>query len=337
MKIDVHAHLAGIGTQGSGSWLSPEFQRRVTFRVLRLLYGVTAEQMQSSVDQDWVDLLADLVQESELDRAVALGFDGVYGAGGSLDAGRSQLIIPPSWVFAACRRRPGVLLPGPSVNPGRADAMERLEECIEGGAVLLKWLPAVQAIDPSEPRHIPFYWKMRDAGIPLLVHAGGGEATFRVVARHLQNLKLLERPLEEGVTVICAHSAAPIIYSRDTNQIPLLHRMLARFPNLWVDNSGMANPSRFPHLARFAQDPDVRDRTLYGSDFPVPASPMYYLRKFGLSRTLRIQRIRNPLQRDIAIKRALGYNDDSLTRASSVLPNLRRWATDAGFTGTTPE
>jgi len=326
MKIDVHAHLAGVGTQGSGSWLSSEFQNRITFRLLRLLYGVTSEQLQGSVDQDWVDLLADLVQQSELDGAVALGFDGVYRAGGSLDPERSQLIVPPSWVFAACRRRPGLLFPGPSVNPGRGDAMERLEECIEGGAVLLKWLPAVQGIDPSEPRHIPFYRKMREAGIPLLVHAGGGEATFRVVARHLQNLELLRLPLEEGVTVICAHSAAPIIYSRDANQIPLLRRLLAQFPNLWVDNSGMANPSRFPYLARFARDPEIRDRTLYGSDFPVPSSPLYYLRRFGLPEAWRIQRTRNPLQRDVDIKRALGYDDGSLTRASSILPNLQRWA-----------
>jgi uncharacterized protein len=324
MKIDVHVHLAGVGTQGSGCWLSPSFRRRPLFKLLRLWYGVSDQQMQSSVDQDWVDLVADLVERSELDRAVALGFDGVYHADGSLDEKHSQLIVPPSWVFEACRRRPAALLPGPSVNPDRADAMERLDECIEGGAVLLKWLPAVQRIDPSQRRHTRFYEKLREAGIPLLVHSGGGEATFREVASELQDLGLLERPLEEGVKVICAHSAAPIIYSRDRNQIPLLRTLLRRFPNLWVDNSGMANPSRFPYLSRFARDEEIGGRTLYGSDFPVPSSPLYYPR-LGLRRLWKLQRTENPLQRDVDIKRALGYDDASLLRAAAVLPNLHRW------------
>ena len=331
MKIDIHAHLAGVGTQDSGCWLSPSFRRRPTFALLRRWYGVTAEQMRESIDQDWADYLAELVRGSEADRAVALGFDGVYRGDGSFDEGRSQLVVPPAWVLEAARRSRGTLLPGPSVNPMRGDALERLEECIDGGAVLLKWLPAVQAIDPSLPRHDRFYRRMREAGLPLLVHSGGGEATFRVVARELQDLALIERPLQEGVTVICAHTAAPIIYSRDPNQIPLLRTLLERFDNLWVDNSGMANPSRFTHLARFAQDEGIASRTLYGSDFPVPSSPLFYAPRFGISRTRRLQGMGNPLHRDIAIKRELGYPDATLTRAATLLPNLDRWSAMEGM------
>ncbi len=325
MKIDIHMHLAGVGTGDSGCWLAPSFRRRPTFRLLRLWYGVTDEQMRSSIDQRWADLLADLVRRSELDAAAALGFDGVYRGDGSFDEGRSQLVVPPSWCFEVARRSGGTLLPAPSVNPSRGDALERLEECIEGGAVLLKWLPAVQVIDPALSRHGRFYSRMREAGLPLLVHSGGGEATFRVHAPELQDLQRLERPLEEGVKVIVAHSAAPIIYSRDRNQIPLLRRLLDRHPDLWVDNSGMANPSRFTHLAHFARDPDIQSRTLFGSDFPVPSSPLLFLSTFGAATTLRLQTMDNPLQRDVAIKRELGYPEETLTRAASVLPGLERW------------
>jgi uncharacterized protein len=326
VRIDIHAHLAGMGTQGSGSWTAPGFQRRITFRLLRRLYGISAEQARESVDQDWVRILGSLVRTSGLDRAVALGFDGVYRADGSLDHDASQMMIPPGWVFEACRREPGTLLPGPSINPGRADALERLEEAVALGAVLLKWLPAVQAIDPSDRRHLPFYRIMRAAELPLLVHSGGREVTFREVERRFQGLELLRLPLEEGVKVIVAHSGAPVHYSRDRNQIPLLREMLRRYPHLWVDNSGMANPSRFLHLQRFALDPEIRDRTLYGSDFPVPASPVYFAGRLGARRTWRLQRIRNPLRRDLEIKRSLGYDDASETRATRVLANLQRWA-----------
>ena len=74
-----------------------------------------------------------------------------------------------------------------------------------------------------------------------------------------------------------------------------------------------------------AADADLVARTLHGSDFPVPCNAFYYVRTLGHRRVLSLERERNPLQRDVALKRALGYPDDVLTRACGVLPNLERW------------
>src|SRR3954469_3218129 len=260
LKIDVHTHLAGVGTEGSGCWTSPALAKRLAFRILRRLHGITEEHLATSFDQDWAARLADRVRASELDHAVALGFDGVYDARGRLDEALSQSIIPPSWVFEACRGHPE-LLPGPSINPHRADALERLEECIEGGAVLIKWLPATQRIDPSARAIDAFYRRLAETRIALLVHSGGSEMTFAQVDPRLKDLRLLERPLEQGVTVIVAHTAAPVTYRRDEDQVPLLRPWLERYPPLWVDNSGMSNLSRFPHLPRFARDAELVART----------------------------------------------------------------------------
>lgn len=325
LRIDVHVHLAGVGTGGSGCWIAPRFERRYTFRLLRWWHGITAEQLRESVDQDWAERVARQVRESELDRAVVLGFDGVYDARGQLDRDRSQLIVPPSWVFDVCRRYPGELLPGPSLNPFRHDAEERLEECIAGGAVLIKWLPSAQGIDPSSPRLTAFYRRVAEAGIPLLIHSGGGEMTFREVRPELKELGLLRAPLEAGVTVICAHSATPVLLSRDVNQLPLLRSMLNEYPHLWVDNSGMANPSRFPYLPRLAREPLFQARTLYGSDFPVPSNAFYFARRLAPREILALERESNPFERDIRLKRALGYPDRTLTRAERLLANLDRW------------
>ncbi|HET8657207.1 MAG TPA: amidohydrolase family protein [Longimicrobiaceae bacterium] len=330
MKLDIHVHLAGVGTQGSGCWLSPRFARRPLIRLLRRLSGVTAEQMRSSIDQDWAEGIARRVRESELDRAVVLGFDGVYDARGELDRERSQLIVPPSWVFEVCRRHPDALLPGPSINPFRRDAMERLEECIGGGAVLLKWLPAAQAIDPTSPRLRPFYSRLAEVGLPLLVHAGGSENTFREVAPALSDVRLLRMPLEAGVPVICAHSGARVLLSRDPDQLPLVREMLLEFPRFWVDNSGMANPGRFPYLARLAHDPLFRERTLHGSDYPVPAHAFYFPRRLGPRRVRELDAIANPFDRSIAIHRALGYPEGTLTRAAGVLGGNGRWRVENG-------
>jgi predicted TIM-barrel fold metal-dependent hydrolase len=324
VKIDMHVHLAGVGTNGSGCWISPLFARRLTFRLLRMRHRMTTRQMQESADADWAADIADRVRRSELDHAVALGFDGVYDARGRLDEARSQMIIPPGWVFEVCARHPE-LLPGPSVNPHRRDALERLEECIERGAVLIKWLPATQSIDPAAPEIRPFYRRLADAGIPILVHSGGSEQTFAQVRPELKDLARIELPLSLGVPMIVAHTAAPVTYARDPDQVPLLKEYLRRYPHLWVDNSGISNPSRFPHLPRFAGDAELVARTLHGSDFPVPSNAFWYTRRLGARRVAALERIRNRMQRDIELKRALGYPDDVLTRAASVLPNLKRW------------
>jgi len=328
-RIDVHVHLAGVGTNGSGCRVSPAFARRITFRLLRMRHGMSARRMAESADADWAADVADRVRCSELDHAVVLGFDGVYDAAGRLDEARSQMVVPAGWVFDRCRVHPE-LLPGPSVHPRRRDALERLEECIEDGAVLIKWLPATQDIDPADRSIAPFYRRLADVGIPILIHSGGSEQTFAQLRPELKDLGRIEYPLSLGVRMIVAHSAAPVTYARDPDQVPLLRELLRRYPHLWVDNSGISNPSRFPHLPRFPRDGEIVARTLHGSDFPVPSNAFWYLKRLGARRVAALERIRNRMQRDIELKRALGYPDEVLTRAASVLPNLHRW------TGSTP-
>ena len=320
-RIDCHVHLAGQGTDGSGCWVSPAFTRRVTYRLLRLRHRPADE---AHADAEWAAELARRVRDSELDHAVALGFDGVYDARGRVDLERSQMIVPTAWVFAVCRRHPE-LLPGPSVNPHRADALERLEECVEGGAVLIKWLPATHGIDPADRSIEPFYRRLAETGIPILIHSGGSEQTFAQVAPELRDLGRIRLPLEMGVRMIVAHTAAPVTYAGDPDQVPLLRELLDEFPHLWVDNSGISNPSRFRWLPRFAADERLVARTLHGSDFPVPSNAFWYPRLLGPRRVAELERIRNRMQRDIELKRALGYPDEVLTRAASVLPNLERW------------
>ena len=191
--------------------------------------------------------------------------------------------------------------------------------------MLLKWLPSAQGIDPASPRLRSFYRRMAEARLPLLVHAGGGEMTFAEVAPGLNGVERLRVPLEAGVPVICAHSGTRVLLSRDRDQVPLVRALLRRHPHFWVDNSGLANPSRFLHLPRLARDEVIRERTLYGSDFPVPSNAAYYLARLGPRRVWRLEREGNPFDRDVRLKRQLGYPDASLTRAAGVLPHLERW------------
>jgi predicted TIM-barrel fold metal-dependent hydrolase len=323
-KIDVHIHLAGTGCCNSGCWVSPNFRKRHTFRLLRFLHRIPKSALETTIDSDWAKRISELVQASELDYGVVLGFDGVYERShGFLDEGKSQLIIPPEWVFQVCREHPG-LLPGPSINPYRADALKRLEFCIENKAVLIKWLPAAQAIDPADKGLRDFYKLAATAKIPLLIHMGG-ERTFATVAPEFSNVERLREPLDQGVAVICAHTATRVLGTKEEDQTAALKDLLRQYPHLHVDNSGLCNPSRFSHLPILAKDDLIMSRTLYGSDWPVPSNAFYYVGSLGPRRVRELEKIKNVLDRDLAIKRAFGVPESTLTRANTVLANLGSW------------
>lgn len=323
-KIDVHMHLAGTGCCQSGCWVSPNFEKRLSFRALKLLQGISNRQLRSTIDVDWAKRISDLVTQSELDFGVVLGFDGVYHhQDGHHDEPRSQMIIPPEWVFRVCRTYPG-LLPGPSINPHRRDAIKQLEYCIEHGAVLIKWLPAAQAIDPAQQNLREFYRGLAASRIPLLVHMGG-EKTFKSIAPEFNNVDLLMPALDAGVKVICAHSATRLMPSTERDQLPRLKEMLGDYPHLWLDNSGLLNPARFIHAPRLANDPVFANRTLYGSDWPVPSNSFYFTAQLGIKKVVALEAMKNPVGRDIMTKRLLGYPEETLTRANLVLANLHRW------------
>ncbi len=323
-KIDVHLHLTGSGCCDSGCWLAPKFKKRLTFRAIQFLQGMSEELLRTNFDEISVRNISQLVEASEIDYGVVLGFDQVFDHKTGLACSHhTQMYVPPEWVFEACKTYPN-LLPGPSINPFAKDALDRLDYCIEEGAVLIKWLPATQDIDPASPKLDDFYLRLAEAQVPLLIHVGG-EKTFAEVSPDYGRIERIEVPLSFGVPVICAHSVTRVLGTMEDDQTPKLHAMLKKYPHLYVDNSGMCNPSRFAHLPRLARDESIMARTLYGSDYPVPSNAVYFLGKLPIQKILELEKLQNMIDRDVQIKRSFGIADETLTRANSVLANLDRW------------
>jgi len=322
--MDIHIHLAGLGTNSSGCWISDEFKHSLSFKFLSLLLGITKKQLQESIDLDWAKRVSELVSGSGLDYGVVLGFDGAYDHNsGKEDLSRSQMIIPAEWVFRVCKMHKN-LLPAPSINPHRKDSLDVLRFSIAEHAVMIKWLPAAQAIDMTHANLAAFYKLLANEGIPLLVHMGG-ERTFRTMDKLANNVQLLENPLKAGVKVICAHSGTKIFASFEKDQLPILRKLLKKYPLLFVDNAGMCNPARSIHAKKLTLDEVFANRTIFGSDWPVPSNAYYFLFQLGWRKIKELERIDNLLARDIAIKQALGYPDATLTKASEILSNLDYW------------
>ncbi len=325
-KIDIHLNLAGVGTNRSGCSASPSFRRRYSFLFFRLMYGFSNRTLTESADRKWVNLLVNIIKQSrEVDYGVCLGFDRVYDKNGRHRPEWDQMVVPHEWVFSVCEEN-NELLPGPGLHPYRPNALDMLDEYNERKACLIKWLPPAQNIDADDPKLIPFYQKLADVGIPLLVHTGT-EKTFKTqkISKDYIDVMRLKLALDHGVKVIAAHTATGVLGSGETVQRNQVLQLLSDYPNFWVENSGICNPGRAHNLFDLSLTPEISNKTLYGSDFPVPSNAIYYVKKFGFKKVLHLERIRNLIDRDVAIKREAGFDNETLTRPQKVLSHLDYW------------
>jgi hypothetical protein len=95
---------------------------------------------------------------------------------------------------------------------------------------------------------------------------------------------------------------------------------LRDFPNLYGDVSAMVSLNRCGHL-RDCLAAEIEPRILHGSDFPVPVLGHRLWMQGWLSghEFRRIQKIDNPLERDWRFKSALGFSEETRTRATNLL------------------
>jgi predicted TIM-barrel fold metal-dependent hydrolase len=227
------------------------------------------------------------------------------------------MYVPNDLVLDLAAAHPEFLA-GVSIHPARHDAIAELERCLERGAVLMKCLPNCQNIDASDLRYRRFWERMAEARLPLLAHTGG-EHTVPVVNARYADPKLLRLPLQCGVSVIAAHCATKS-GPTDRDYFDDWAAMLAEYPNLYGDISALVSLNRCGHL-RDCLRPEIEPRILHGSDFPVPVLGHRMWAQGWIDwQTFRAaQKIENPLERDWAFKRALGFTDETRTRIASLL------------------
>ncbi|MGE4158044.1 MAG: amidohydrolase family protein [Planctomycetota bacterium] len=316
--VDIHAHLAGFG-DGSPCRVSERMSRSLVFRVLKWKLGLKEG---TGADLKYAATLASMASEAGVE-AVALGMDAVVDAQGREDWNRTHLYVPAEHVFAMCREHPS-LLPGVSLNPLRRDAVDRLENYAEQGAVLVKWLPNLQQFNPADMRCLPFYKALSRLGIPLLAHTGC-EHTFPDMDQTLGMAELYERALEEGVTVVMSHCGAACPLHRHADARKGILRLMARHANLMADTSALSSLLKFRHLTGLADFP-FPERLVQGSDYPIPGFAMPYAPRIGWSRAFRFELMANPIDKDLKVKEALNVLQATRERSGSVIAKgLQRW------------
>lgn len=163
---------------------------------------------------------------------------------------------------------PDVLLPFGSVDPhaGKA-AAARIRRLVERGARGFKFHPSLQAFEPNDPVYYPLYEEIRDAGVPALFHTGqtgigAGLPGGRGIKLRYSNPLLLDDVAADlpDLTVVMAHPSVPW---QDEAISVATHKS-----NVFIDLSGW-RPRYFPPQLLRAANTMLREKVLFGSDFPV--------------------------------------------------------------------
>ena len=176
--------------------------------------------------------------------------------------------IPDEEIAEAAREHADVLIPFASVDPARPDAVERARRLIaDHGVKGFKFHPNLQAFFPNDRSVYPLYEAIAEAGLPALFHSGhsgigtglpgGGGLLLKYsnpmclddVAADFPELKIViahpSFPWQDEAISICLHKA-----------------------NVWIDLSGWS-PKYFPPVLVQYANTALRERVLFGSDFPL--------------------------------------------------------------------
>lgn len=314
--IDMHVHMVGNGLRGSGCWLRVGAWHKPLATFMLHHIGVGVSTSAPEFDEAYPRHLASLVRQSSLGAVVILAHDHVYDANGErINFG--SFYVPNEHVLGLSRKYPE-FLPACSIHPGRPDAFDELERCLDGGAVMLKLLPNCHNVDCNATRYKKFWERMAEARLPLLAHTGG-EHTVPVCNKLYSDPRFLKLPLECGVNVVAAHCGTKSGLA-DPEYFDVFCNMLRQYPNLFGDTSAFNVPIRGRHIRRCIR-PELASRLLHGSDFPVPVYAVWaWLQRFiRWEDYRRCETIKNVLERDYQVKQAMGFGRDHATRVYNVL------------------
>jgi hypothetical protein len=320
--VDMHCHIAGIGAGGSGCFVSKKLRNNWRFNIYLRSFGVSKKEMMEKGDVVAADKIsASLAQSKYVSKAVILALDGVVGADGKLDTNHTEVYVPDEYVADICARHTNLLF-GASVNPYRADAIERLVWAKEHGAVLVKWIPPVMDINPADPKLIPFYKKMVELDLPLLSHTGR-EGSFSRSTEDYGDPEKLRLPLSLGVKVIAAHIASGDKYGGERGP-DRLARLMREFPNLYTDISALTQINRPGTLKEALTKPEFSGHLVYGTDFPLINTALvspWYSWHLSLVQKWHIWRTKNPWDRDVLMKHDLGVPTEVFARSEKMFGN----------------
>jgi len=130
--------------------------------------------------------------------------------------------------------------------------------------------------------------------------------------------RLYKKALDLGVPVVMSHCGAACIFHRKHNSVKDIFDMMKSYDNLYADTSALCSFLKFYHLMKL-DFLTFHEKLVHGSDYPIPPFALTYLYPLGFRKTWHLIRNKNPIEKDILIKKAMGLPDDIFSNSSKLL------------------
>lgn len=295
--IDIHAHAACLDDGGRTCFVSKRLaSERVALGLIGKYgsffdaYGVSQDTLKEQGSEYLFEYVSNKVKTSTcVEAVVLLAIDGSYAFDSeSVDYENTDFMIRNDYVARNVKKYSNLFWAA-SVNPYRKDFKEEIDKSYKEGALFIKLIPPIQAIDlASDDNKIvnrikEFYELLAKYKLPLLIHLDE-EGTF---SKELENkfrqyvgLSGLELALKSGVTVIVAHVASrdSVDYHTDSDATEKTYQQVLALMDkeeykglLYADISALPTiVTRTNHLCKVVKDfKGKEDRLLWGSDYPL--------------------------------------------------------------------
>jgi predicted TIM-barrel fold metal-dependent hydrolase len=335
--IDIHVHYGAPKNDKNDCYWSPKFTTTPAYLAILLMSNSIFKKITVKKVED--HLFKNINGSKLVDKFVLLALDAVFDDQGVLHSKDwTHLYVSNDYIIKVCKENKRILF-GASVHPFRPDWEDQLDYCIENGAVLCKWIPSSQQINPRDKRLKDFYRKLSDHNLPLLCHSGPEYTipTSNDAYEEYDNPKYLDAALKAGVTVIVAHCAMPYFglfdfdYQDDWQEfVKLCEQADKEKWNLYADLSAVCTPFREGYIRKIKEHSDVipSGRLLFGSDFPVPLSELTYNKSTDflswIKYLLQVGKIKNPFDKNYEIIKGMGFNDKIFTNANNLFSQIKK-------------
>jgi predicted TIM-barrel fold metal-dependent hydrolase len=174
-RIDMHFHV-GLRGDRYPEWGHISERMRAMWPRYEIFLLYAGLEKGRDTDDAMIEQTLRTIGSASVDAVVCLALDHVWRADGTPVREASDFWVANEYVLHLRDRLPGKVLFGASVHPFRPDFETRVLECVEHGAVLLKWLPSAQQFSLAHPkisRALEFLSTARNgAPLPLLLHVG---------------------------------------------------------------------------------------------------------------------------------------------------------------------
>ena len=177
--------------------------------------------------------------------------------------------IPNEEIAEAARNNPDIMIAFASIDPhkGRMGAREARRLIEQEGVRGFKFHPTMQGFHPQDKMAWPLYEVIAEHKLPAIFHTGHTGVGAGLRCGGGLRLEYSNPMLLDGVAVdfpdmqiVMAHPSWPW---QDEAISVAMHK-----PNVWIDLSGWSPKYFAPQLVQYANTL-LKDRVLFGSDFPV--------------------------------------------------------------------